>query len=74
VEESDKIRMEQMREWEEKMSRRHRGNEQEVENITRNRKRNSIRESLQCDWEHCGRLLKTTSGLKLINGWLPERK
>ena len=64
MEESDKIRMEQIREWEEKMSRKHRGNEQEVENITRNRKINSIRESLQCDWEHCGRLLKTKSGLK----------
>ena len=45
------------------MARKHRGNEQEVEN-TRNRKRNSIRESLQCDWEHCGRLCKAKAGLK----------
>ena len=33
-------------------------------NITRNRKRNSIRDSLQCDWEHCGRLSKTKSRIK----------
>ena len=59
-----KIRMEQIREWGEQMARRHRGNEQEVENITRNRKRNSIRQSLQCDLEHCGRLCKTKAGLK----------
>ena len=59
-----KIRMEQIGEWEEQMARKHRGNEQEVENITRKRKRNSIRESLQCDWEHCGRLCKAKAGLK----------
>ena len=45
------------------MARKHRGNEQEVENITRNRKKNSIRESLQCDLEHCGRLCKTKQDL-----------
>ena len=59
-----KIRMEQIREWEEQMARRHTDNEQEMENITRNRKRTSIRELLQCDWEHCGRLCKTKAGLK----------
>ena len=62
--------MEQIREWEEQMARKHRGNEEEVDNITRNRKRNSIRESLKYDWEHFRRLCKT----KLINGWLTERK
>jgi len=59
-----KIRMEEIREWEEQMAGKHRSNEQEVENITRNRKINSIRESLQCDLEHCGRLCKTKAGLK----------
>ena len=46
------------------MARKHRGNEQEVENITRNRKMDSIRESLQCDWEYCGRLCETKARLK----------
>ena len=35
-----KIRREQIIEFEEQMARKHRGKEQEVENITRNRKRN----------------------------------
>ena len=65
-----KIRMVQIREWEEQMARKHRDNEQEVENVTGNRKRNSIRESLRCDWEHCGRLCKTKAGLV----WPTERK
>ena len=59
-----KIRMEQIREWEEQMSRKHKDTEQEVENVIGNRKRNSIKESLGCDWEHCGRLCKTKAGLK----------
>jgi len=45
------------------MARKHRGNGQEVGSIKRIRKRNSIRESLQCDWKHCGRLCKTKAGL-----------
>ena len=69
-----KIRMEQIREWEEQMARRHRGNEQEVENITRNRKRNSIRQSLQCDLEHCGRLCKTKARLKAHQRMAHRRK
>ena len=40
-----KIGMEQIREWEEQMARKHRDNDQEVDNITRNLKRNPIRES-----------------------------
>ena len=59
-----KIRMEQIREWEEQMARKPRDYEEEVENVTGNRKRNSIRESLRCDWEHCERLCKTKAGLK----------
>ena len=46
------------------MTRKHRDDEQEVENITRNMKRNPARESLRCDWENCGRLCKTQAGLK----------
>ena len=46
------------------MTRKHRDDEQEVENITRNMKRNPVRESLRCDWENCGRLCKTQAGLK----------
>ena len=51
-----KIRMKKIREWEEQMARKHRDNEQEVENIERHGKRNSTKESLRCDWEHCGKL------------------
>ena len=40
-----KIGMEQIREWEEQMARKHRDSDQELENITRNLKRNPIRES-----------------------------
>ena len=49
-----KIRMEEIREWEEQMAGKHRGNEQEVENITRNRKINSI--------SHCNVIWNTVGG------------
>ena len=68
------IRMERIREWEEQMARKHRDIEQEVENVIGNRKRNSIRKSLQCHWEHCGRLFKTKAEIKALNGWPIERK
>ena len=35
-----KVRMEQTREWEKHMTRKHRDNKQKVENITRNMKMN----------------------------------
>ena len=49
------------------MARRHRGNEEEVENITRTRKRNSIRESLKYDWEHFRRLCKTKAHQRMAH-------
>ena len=51
-----KVRMEQIREWEGHMTRKHKDNEQEVENITGNMKKNPARESLRYDWENCERL------------------
>ena len=68
-----KIRMGQIREWEGQKARKRRDNVPEVENIIRSMKRNPVRESLRCDWEHCGRLCKTKAGLKLINWWPREQ-
>ena len=59
-----KIRKEQVREWEDQIERKNKDTEHEVENVTGNRKGNSIRESLRCDWKYCGRLCKTKAGLK----------
>ena len=59
-----KVRMKRIREWEEHTARKHGNNEQEVESMTRNMKRNPAKESLRCDWNNCGRLCKTKAGLK----------
>ena len=62
----DKIkrRMETVREWEENMTRKHRDNQQEMDNVKRNVKRDPARDSLRFEWENCGRLCKTKTELK----------
>ena len=64
--------MEKIREWEKNMTKQHRDKQKDMEEV-KSAKRGPARDSLRCEWENCGRICKTKTGLRAPQ-WMAHRE